>query len=168
MAVSNNVLLGLIAVTLVLSSVGVAANFMPRAPTASTLEPMTRIIYVNAIEPKGSASNATEPFPTNPLPSGGGYILKPPDASGTWTVETYIWEPSVIVVYQGDNVTLQILGVNGKEHRSQIENYVGSFNVKRGQLTTLNFVADKVGTFRIVCVDHQPSMTGYLIVLPRQ
>jgi len=64
-------------------------------------------------------------------------------------------------------VELKIFGVNGKEHPGSIEGYVPSFKVMRGQLTTVNFKADKVGTFRLVCTVHLPSMEGYLMVLPR-
>jgi plastocyanin len=58
--------------------------------------------------------------------------------------------------------------VNGKEHPGRIEGYEKTtFNVKRGQLTTVSFKADKAGVFRILCDLHQPSMTGQLVVLPR-
>lgn len=165
MAESRNLLYGVLALALiaiVLSGVNLAT-----ALSKPTLQPTKRTIYMSAIEPKGSATIDKEPFPTATLPGGGGYILKPPDASGKWEVETYRWEPAVVVVFQGDEVTLEILGVNGAVHSSHIEGYVKDFTVKRGQLTTVSFVADKVGTFRIVCDTHVPSMTGYLVVLPR-
>lgn len=164
MAISTNALLGLAVVAIVLAGGAVATTLIPKAPT---INPIDRTIYMSAIEPKGSASNSSEPFPSTSLPLGGGYALKAPDATGKWEVETYIWEPSLIVVYQGDKVTLKILGVNGKEHTSSIAGYVDNFTVKRGQLTTLTFTADKVGTFSITCTTHQPSMTAYLVVLPR-
>ena len=153
--------IGIIAI--VLSGFSLATLYMP-APVA---EPTSRTIYMNAIEPKGSTNISSEPFPTETLPPGGGYKLIPPDEDGKWVVETYIWEPSVIVVYEGDDITLKILGINGAQHTASIENYVNSFTVKRGHLTTLNFVADKAGTFKIECSTHQPAMTGYLLVLPR-
>lgn len=72
------------------------------------------------------------------------------------------------MVFQGDEITLEILGINGQSHPASIEGYNLDFTVKRGQLTTVNFVADKVGTFKIECRTHLPSMVGYLVVLPRQ
>ncbi len=72
-----------------------------------------RTIYMAALEPKGSANVADEAFPSAALPAGGGYALLRPDADGKWTIETYRWEPSQIVVFQGDTVTLEIVGVEG-------------------------------------------------------
>lgn len=160
-AVTTTLAVALIAI--VLSGASLAIALSPRASVTAT----KRTVYMSAIEPKGSTTVDKEPFPPASLPAGGGYILKPPDATGKWEVSSYGWEPAVIVVYQGDEVTLQILGINGKEHVSYIEGYVESFNVKRGELTVLKFTADKVGTFRIVCKTHSPSMEGYLVVLPR-
>ena len=57
--------------------------------------------------------------------------------------------------------------MNGADHPGRIEGYEKTFNVKRGQLTTLSFRADKTGLFRILCDIHSPSMTGSLVVLPR-
>ena len=130
------------------------------------LQPGDRTIYLAAIEPKGSTTVDTEPFPDTPLPPGGGYVLEGPDDKGSWTVETYRWLPSEITVVEGDKVTLEILGVNGALHPSRIEGYDLKFDVKRGQLTTVTFRADKPGIFKVVCDVHGPAMTGSLIVLP--
>jgi plastocyanin len=127
---------------------------------------MKRTITMVAVEPKGGASVDKEPFPSDPLPEGGGYILKAPDAEGRWEVSTYRWEPNQIIVNEGDEVTLEILGVNGDEHPTVIDGYDISFTVKRGELTTVTFTADKAGVFPFHCGVHMPSMTGELIVLP--
>lgn len=129
--------------------------------------PTTRIIYMSAVEYKGGTTVDKEPFPTTAPPDGKGYILKAPNDEGRWETSTYRWEPGTIVVYQGDDVELNIWGVNGGAHAAGIENYVSSFNVKRGELTTVRFKADKAGVFRIICASHHPSMQGELIVLPR-
>lgn len=42
---------------------------------------------------------------------------------------------------------------------------VYSFNVWRGHLTVVEFVADKAGTFLISCNTHKPTMVAYLIVV---
>lgn len=125
-----------------------------------------RTIYLAAIEPKGSTTVEKEPFPAEALPPGGGYVLKDPDDTGTWTVETYRWLPGEITVVQGDEVTLEILGINGTSHPTVLEGYDLSFDVQRGKLTTVTFTADKPGIFRFVCSAHAPSMTGTLVVLP--
>ncbi len=127
---------------------------------------MKRTITMVAVEPKGGTSVDKEPFPSATLPEGDGYALKAPDAEGRWEVSTYRWDPSQIIVNQGDEVTLEILGVNGTEHPTVIDGYDISFTVKRGQLTHVTFTADKPGVFPFRCGVHMPSMTGELIVLP--
>jgi hypothetical protein len=130
--------------------------------------PGKRVITMAAVEPKGGTAVDKEPFPQQALPSGGGYLLKKPDASGRWEVSTYRWLPSQVIVHQGDEVTLEIIGINGDEHPAVIEGYGVSFVVKRGQLTRVTFSADKAGVFRILCDKHHPSMHGELIVLAAQ
>jgi len=133
---------------------------------AATISPTKWVINMSAVEYKGSTEVAKEPFPVQAAPPGGGYILKPP-ADGKWETSAYRWAPEIINVFQGDDVELRIFGINGAEHPSKIEGYVDSFNVKRGQLTTVTFKADRVGVFKLICGIHLPSMEGYLIVLPR-
>ncbi len=141
--------------------------FWPAASAAPP--PATRTFTMAAVEPKGGTTVDKEPFPRDPLPEGKGYVLKEPDPkTGRWEVSTYRWEPSQIVVYQGDTVVLEILGVNGDVHPARIEGYVPGFVVRRGHLTRLTFTADKAGFFTIECTTHQPSMVGTLVVLPRQ
>ncbi len=134
-------------------------------PSVSS-EPIERTIYINLIEPKGSTNIEKEPFPTKALPEGGGYELKPPDETGKWVVETYTFSPSVIVVNQGDTVNIKMLGINGALHKITIENYVDEFDIHRGELKEISFVADKAGTFKMSCDVHRPAMEGYLMVLP--
>lgn len=126
-----------------------------------------RFFTVLAVEPRGGVTTDREPFPTQPLPPGGGYVTTPPNASGRWEVSAYVWMPSQITVNQGDEVTLEFVGINGAEHPTTITAYGQSFTLKRGQAQRVTFVADKAGMFGIVCGTHQPSMTGSLVVLPR-
>lgn len=133
---------------------------------AATISPTKWVINMSAVEYKGSTEVAKEPFPAQAAPPGGGYILKPP-ADGKWETSAYRWVPEVLTIFQGDDVELRIFGINGAEHPSKIEGYVDSFNVKRGQLTTVAFKADRVGVFKLICGIHLPSMEGYLMVLPR-
>ena len=112
-----------------LGGVAFAVSLLP-GPTAAQA---TRTVYMAAVEPKGGTSTSQEAFP-NPslLPAGGGYILKAPDSTGRWEVSTYQWQPSFMVVNQGEQVTLEIIGINGAEHVSSLPPYVGKFTVKRG------------------------------------
>ncbi len=124
-----------------------------------------RTIYMTAVEPKGGTNVTDEPFPTTALPEGGGYGLKPPNEEGRWEVETYRFEPATVVVNEGDIVTLEILGVNGKEHPFTIEGYDVSGIVTRGAITRVTFTADQAGIFRITCAAHSPTMVADVVVL---
>lgn len=146
---------------------GLSAGNAINSLAAPLPPPMKRTVYMAAIEPKGSTTVEKEPFPKAALPAGGGYGLKAPDKEGKWEVETYAWLPGSITVYQGDEVTLHVAGINGAEHAVTIEGYGLKYVVKRGEITTVSFKADKAGIFEIVCHNHRPSMTGQLIVLPR-
>ncbi|THK35568.1 hypothetical protein EHS39_24430 [Ensifer sp. MPMI2T] len=150
------------AVLLALAAALTTAGLAGSAEAAS----MKRTITMVAVEAKGGTTVDKEPFPSAALPEGKGYELEAPNAEGRWEVSTYRWEPNQIIVNQGDEVMLEILGVNGAEHPSTIAGYDLSFTVKRGQLTTVTFTADKAGVFEFRCGTHQPSMVGELIVLP--
>lgn len=150
---------------LVLGLAGVAA--LAATPKPAATQAMERTLYIAAIEPKGSTMVAQEPFPSAELPKGGGYLLKAPDADGRWEVSTYQFSPASFVVNQGDDVTLELVGINGKEHPTIIDGYDVAFNVMRGQVTRASFKADKAGVFNVICQIHRPAMTAQLVVLPR-
>jgi plastocyanin len=145
----------------VLGIAGVAAG--PSAATAGK-----RFFTIAAVEPKGGVTAEKEPFPAQPLPAGGGYVLKHPDQTGRWEVSTYVWQPSQIFVNEGDEVTLEFVGINGANHPTTISGYNKSFELKRGQVTRISFKADKAGVFPIECATHKPSMVSELVVLPRK
>ena len=127
-----------------------------------------RTIVVTAVEPKGGANVEKEPLPTAPLPEGGGYQLKQPDATGRWEVSAYVFDPRQIFVDEGDEVTLEFVGINGASHPITIAGYDKSLELKRGQVTRVAFTADKTGVFPIVCATHHPSMVAELIVAPKR
>jgi hypothetical protein len=58
--------------------------------------------------------------------------------------------------------------VTAKTPSTAIDGYDQEFTVLRGELTEVEFVADKVGTFQITCHAHPPTMVSHLVVLPRQ
>lgn len=126
-----------------------------------------RTIVVTAVEPKGTTNVEKEPYPTQALPEGGGYKLKEPDDSGDWRVSAYVFDPRQIIVDEGDEVTLEFVGINGALHPITISGYDKMFELKRGQVTQISFTADKPGVFSIVCATHHPSMVAELIVEPK-
>ena len=131
-------------------------------------EAAKRYIVVTAIEPKGGTTVDKEPFPAQPPPSGGGYVVKQPDQTGRWEFSVYVFDPRQITVDQGDEVTLEFVGINGASHPTTIAGYDKTFELKRGQSTRVTFVADKAGTFPIVCATHHPTMVAELIVVAKK
>jgi plastocyanin len=127
-----------------------------------------RYIVVTAVEPKGGASVEKEPFPAASLPEGGGYELKKPNDAGRWEVSVYVFDPRQIFVNEGDEVTLEFVGINGASHPISIGGYDKTFELKRGQSTRVTFTADKPGIFPIVCATHHPTMVAELIVAAKQ
>jgi plastocyanin len=127
-----------------------------------------RFFTIAAVEPKGGTTADKEPFPAAALPEGGGYVIKKPDQTGRWEVSAYVWQPSQIIVTEGDDVTLEFIGINGAEHPTTIVGYDKTLVLKRGHVVRLEFKADKPGTFPIVCSHHKPSMVGELIVLAKK
>lgn len=130
-------------------------------------EGVKRFFTIAAVEPKGAAGTAQEAFPSDPLPEGGGYVIKKPDQTGRWEVSAYVWTPNQIIVNEGDEVTLQFVGINGASHPTEIKGLSKPFTVLRGRVTTVSFKADRPGVYPIVCHTHHPSMTGEVVVLPR-
>ena len=154
-----------------LLTITIVAGFIISACGGSTKAaiepPMVRTIHMAAIEPKGSTTIDKELFPVQALPVGAGYGLKPPDETGKWVVETYRYTPGTVVVNEGDTVILEIVGINGKEHPFHIEGYGVNGVVKRGEVTTVTFLADKPGIFKLLCELHTPTMEADIIVLKR-
>lgn len=127
-----------------------------------------RHIVVTAVEPKGGANVEKEAFPTAPLPEGGGYVMKKPDDKGRWEVAVYVFEPRQIFVDEGDEVTLEFVGINGANHPVTIEAYGQTFELKRGHVHRATFTADKPGRHSIICSAHLPTMMSELIVAPKK
>lgn len=136
--------------------------------TSGQAQAEKRTFTIAAVEMKGGVTVDKEQFPTEALPAGAGYVLNKPDQTGRWEVSIYLWAPSQIIVYQDDEVTLVFVGINGESHPTTIAGYNKSFVLKRGQVTKINFKADKAGVFPIQCATHKPSMVSELVVLPRK
>lgn len=130
-------------------------------------EATKRFFTITAIEPKGGAGISQEPFPSDPLPEGGGYVIRKPDQTGRWEVSVYVWAPSQIVVNEGDEVTLQFVGINGANHPTEIVGLAKPFTLMRGNVHTVRFKAAKPGVYPIICHTHKPSMAAEVVIVPR-
>lgn len=149
------------------AGLGVAMGALTLFSAVSAAHADKRHIIVTAVEPKGGANVDKEPFPV-PLPEGGGYVLKKPNEEGRWEVAVYVFEPRQIFVDEGDEVTLEFVGINGASHPTTIEAYGQVFELKRGHINRVTFTADKPGRHSIVCSAHLPTMVSELIVNPKK
>jgi plastocyanin len=129
--------------------------------------PNKRYFTVAAVEPRGGVNVSQEAFPSDQLPPGGGYIIKQPDQTGRWEVSAYVWMPNQLIVNQGDEVTIEFVGINGGAHPTEIRGIGKAFTLKRGQVVRMDFKADKPGIYPVICSSHQPSMRAEIVVLPR-
>lgn len=95
------------------------------------------------------------------------YTAKHPETGKE--MEMYRFNPGFLTVNQGDRVRLNIIGLGGHKHPFIIEGLSISGEVTSGQVTTVEFVASKKGTFKIICLNHTDwesngPMVGYLMV----
>ena len=99
-------------------------------------------------------------------------------AEDTVFVELHRWSPSTIIVNKGDTIILKVTNPRGNYHSFSIPEFGVSTAMldPRGGTETVEFVADKAGTFTFSCeVPYNPDrqwcdpdhamMTGTLIVL---
>ncbi|HEX4936574.1 MAG TPA: hypothetical protein VFV33_25510 [Gemmatimonadaceae bacterium] len=160
----------IVALAVVVGSVG--ATFAVRGGDEAQAAVKVRQIYMSAVEWKGSATVAKEPYPTAALPGGGGYESCAPgsqecDLKGDttkWAVETYRFDTALVAACVGERVTLNIFGVNSAQHQINIPDFGKSFLVKRGMLARTTFTVKKPGLYAILCITHQPSHRADLLV----
>lgn len=159
--------LAALAVTAIAASVGFIQLTADTASGATVRE-----IYLSAVEWKGSATVAKEPFPTQALPGGGGYEKFAPGhaelAGDTtkWAVETYRFDTAVVAACAGERIALNIFGVNAALHKITIPDFGKKFDVKRGMLSRQVLTTKKAGIYPIICLTHQPSHRADLVVFP--
>jgi cytochrome c oxidase subunit 2 len=87
------------------------------------------------------------------------------------TASKFKFEPGTIEVNEGDHVVLKIHSAD-TVHGLAVKEFKARVKVpKTGQEVTLEFVADKPGTFKISCSEYcgggHSGMKGVLIVHPR-
>jgi plastocyanin len=135
-------------------------------------------IFMNAVEYKGSTSTEKlAPPVVNPATLSKGYVLKAPGeadktAPQVWEIDSYALTPGFVTVQQGDTVTLQVLVVNGDKHEVGVLAPDGQVVVPKATWTRgveyrVSFVAEKLGTYKLSCETHAPTMSANILVLPR-
>jgi plastocyanin len=157
-------------VALAVAAAVLGAAFAPSGGGEAKAAVKVRQIYMTAVEWKGSASVAKEPFPAAALPAGGGYEKFAPGSEElkgdqtTWAVETYRFDTALVGACAGEKVVLNIFGVNSAHHDINIPDFGKSFRVKRGMLSRVSFTVKKPGLYPIVCITHMPSHRAELLV----
>ena len=109
---------------------------------------------------------AEQPPVNSTIPTGGGFKITEPNKAGAWDFRSFTFAPDQIVVNQGDKVTLHFIGVQGAHHVITVDG-IGTFELKRGQINTVSFVANNPGIINYVCHVHLPNMAGQILVLPK-
>lgn len=144
----------------------------PAAP-AAVAEAGLRHVHIATVHLDGltgltaTAAHPAEAFPTAPMPAGGGLVLRQPDAAGSWSVRAFLFQPAQIVVREGDRLRLTFVGVQGPNHRIEIEGQGEPFTLRRGETRTVELTAARPGSIAYRSLDRLPSMTGEILVLPR-
>ncbi|MBI2906146.1 MAG: hypothetical protein HYX92_00675 [Chloroflexi bacterium] len=163
----------LIVLSLVLVSIVLLSACAAAAPP-----PSERVFNINAIEIKGGTSKDKLAPPTiNPETLGKTYSYKAPGVAdkndpARWEVGAYQFNPSAMTVWQGDRVKFVLFVVNGDVHKDHVIDPNGVDVVKetehnRGKLYEIIFTADKVGMYKLHCMEHKENMTAVITVLPR-
>jgi plastocyanin len=130
---------------------------------------------MTSIHPGMKCDTCAQNTPTHPaeqppinstIPTGGGFRVTDPNKIGAWDFRSFTFSPDQIVVNQGDKVTLHFVGVQGAHHVISVEG-VDTFELARGQIHTISFIAKNPGTIAYMCHVHMPNMVGQILVLPK-
>ena len=162
------------------SSKGAAAN--ATVVTVTPSQSTNKTFWINTVHVDGTTNihaavacdtcsqntpiHPAEKFPNATVTAGPGLVLRPPNKVGAWDFRAFAFNPSMIVVNQGDKVTLHFVGVQGFHHVITVEG-VGTFPLDRAQIHTVSFIASNPGTITYYCHIHFPNMIGQILVLPR-
>lgn len=136
-----------------------------------------RTYFLTGLEYKGSTSTKDLAAPDNdPSKLSDGYRYKKPgDADKSdatkWEVSTYRWEPGVLIGTVGDKINLVSFIVNGDKHNVWVEGpdgkeVVGKVLMNRGREYKTTVTLAQPGIYRVVCEEHDPTMTAYIWALP--
>lgn len=116
---------------------------------------------------QASAAHPAEAYPTQPMPAGGGLLLRPLSQEGNWSVRAFVFQPSQIVVMQGEPVTLTFVDIQGPSFRIAVDGVAEPIAIRRGEVRSVTLPAERPGRIGFRSLDHAPSMSGEILVLPR-
>ena len=150
---------------------------LPQAVSAQQA-PSTHTIFMNVVEYKGSTTTEKRAPPSvNPDTLSKGYVYKGPGeadktAPQQWAIDSYAFAPGFVTVPQGDTVAVRVFVVNGDKHKVSVVAPDGQVAVPPATGTCggeyqVSLKAEKVGTPKLSCAIHVPSMTANMLVVPR-
>ncbi len=153
-------------------------SLSPGVSFGQTAAPTTHTIFLTALEVKGgTTADKLAPPAVNPKDLSKGYDFKNPGEADKqnpqrWEVSSYMFSPGFVTVRQGDTVKLTAFIVNGDKHEVWItapdgRKIVADTVWNRGREYHIQFVAEKVGTYQLICSEHAPSMITTFLALPR-
>ena len=115
---------------------------------------------------KHSSASSEQPPANSTIPVGGGFRITEPNKVGgsEFQIVHLLTRPNS--VNQGDKVTLHFIGGQGAHHVVTVQG-VDTFELMRGQIHNVSFVANNPGTIAYICHVHLPNMVGQILVLPK-
>ena len=142
----NTVLVAVVLSAIAGTASGYATSYLTRTTVPS---PQTRPVYLFTTTLNFDETNASKAF-------------------GTDIPHDY-FAPDRITVNQGDKVLIRYYNTEDKPENHTFTMSYSSYNFNKvlqfQQVADFNFTADTPGVFRYECTFHQPTMTGYLVVL---
>jgi len=137
-----------------------------------------RVVQVTAFELKGSTTAAELAPPTEDFKKlSDGYGFKGPGVfepapSTKWEVASYIWSPGEVTAFKGDTLELNFVVINGNKHTVWIEGPDGATVLEetlmqRGREYKKSVKLAKAGVYRLLCNEHDPTMTAEIVALSR-
>jgi hypothetical protein len=112
---------------------------------------------------QGDANHPPEAIPDAELPKGGGISLSPGD-QGKWRMRVFKFIPSQIISVVDRDITIHFVGAQGPVHRIKVDG-VEDIELKRGQIKSITLHPIEKGVINFRSLDHQPSMSGQIIVV---
>lgn len=153
-----------------------AAAFTIACTSGSSSESKPRTVQVTAFELKGSTTaDKLAPPTTDFKKMSDGYEFKGPGVlepapSTKWEVSSYMWSPGEVTAFKGDTLELNFFVVNGNKHTVWIEGPDGSTVLEetlmqRGREYKKSVKLAKAGVYRLICNEHDPTMTAEIVAL---
>ena len=113
---------------------------------------------------EGDANHPPEAIPDSEPPKGGGISISKGD-QGKWRVRVFKFIPSQIISTVGKDITIHFVGAQGPSHRIRVDGVEEAIQLKRGEIKTVTLHPTEKGVINFRSLDHQPSMSGQIIVI---